>query len=561
MKKLPWFVFTFIFLCLASSSAWFALERIKNESLKTIKSSLQTVTTTTHEALNIWIKNRQNNIVEIAQDKTLISLTQQLLQIDYSPDKLELNNSTNTILNETRLFMKKKMKTHQDIGFFIISKNKINIASMRDSNLYETNVIFKKRPLFINRMLKGETLFVPPINSDVPLPMKDGSFADNLPTIFIGSPIYDHNKKLLGLLTLRIDPSSDFSRVTQLGRIGSTGETYAFDSEGMLITHSRFEQQLQNVGLVTSQGSSMLSIRITDPGGNMLNGYVSKKKRSELPLTVMAKSAVKGESGFNIEGYRDYRGVPVFGSWMWDSNLGFGLATEIDVEEALVPNYKTRNILILAVLSIALILFCGFLIWIIIEKQANSKLKKAFSKLEDIVEERTKELQLLSYQDGLTEIANRRRFDQSLELEWHRAMRHKEYLSLVMIDIDFFKLYNDNYGHAQGDNCLRTVAQLINKTSKRVTDTVARYGGEEFVVILPNTSLEQAKIFAEKCCQQIFEQNIKHQFTEVEGINRVTISLGVSSIIPSSTASSALFIEQTDLKLYLAKKNGRNRVE
>lgn len=561
MKKLPWFVFTFIFLCLASSSAWFALERIKNESLKTIKSSLQTVTTTTHEALNIWIKNRQNNIVEIAQDKTLISLTQQLLQIDYSPDKLELNNSTNTILNETRLFMKKKMKTHQDIGFFIISKNKINIASMRDSNLYETNVIFKKRPLFINRMLKGETLFVPPINSDVPLPMKDGSFADNLPTIFIGSPIYDHNKKLLGLLTLRIDPSSDFSRVTQLGRIGSTGETYAFDSEGMLITHSRFEQQLQNVGLVTSQGSSMLSIRITDPGGNMLNGYVSKKKRSELPLTVMAKSAVKGESGFNIEGYRDYRGVPVFGSWMWDSNLGFGLATEIDVEEALVPNYKTRNILILAVLSIALILFCGFLIWIIIEKQANSKLKKAFSKLEDIVEERTKELQLLSYQDGLTEIANRRRFDQSLELEWHRAMRHKEYLSLVMIDIDFFKLYNDNYGHAQGDNCLRTVAQLINKTSKRVTDIVARYGGEEFVVILPNTSLEQAKIFAEKCCQQIFEQNIKHQFTEVEGINRVTISLGVSSIIPSSTASSALFIEQTDLKLYLAKKNGRNRVE
>jgi len=562
MKKLPWFIFTFLFLLLVSCSAWFALERIKEESLKTIKNSLQAVTKTTRESLHIWIKNRQNNIVELAQDETLIQLTQKLLQANNDSAKnLEGSYFANNALQELRSFMKRKMKTHQDIGFFIISVNKINIGSMRDNNIYDTNVIFKKRPKFFNRMLKGETLFIPPINSDVPLQMKNGRFAENLPTIFIGSPIYDHNQDLIALLTLRIDPSSDFSRVAQLGRIGTSGETYAFDSKGLLVTQSRFEQQLQQIGLVALHDSSMLSIRIADPGGNMLKGYAPKVIREQLPLTEMAKSAVKGESGFNVDGYRDYRGVPVFGSWIWDSSLGFGLATEIDVEEALVSHYKTRNILILAVLSIVIVSLCGFLIWIKIEKQANDKLKKAFEKLEDIVEDRTKELKALSYQDGLTDIANRRKFEQSLDQEWHRAMRHQESLSLILIDIDYFKRYNDNYGHIQGDDCLKQVAQILSKISQRVTDIVARYGGEEFVVLLPCTSLEQAKVLAEKSRQQIVEQNIEHQFTKVDNINCVSISLGVSSITPSLESSPSLLVKQADLKLYLAKNNGRNKVE
>lgn len=562
MKKLPWFIFTFLFLILVSSSAWLALERIKEESLKTIKDSLQTVTNTTHEALHIWIRNRQSSIVDIAQDNTLILLTKKLLQAHNTPsNELESNEIVNIPLQKLRFFMKKKMATHQDIGFSIISPDKKNIASMRDNNLYGINVIFQKRPRFLKRMFEGETLFIPPINSEVPIKFKNGNLVDNLPTIFIGTPVYDDKQRIIALLTLRIDPSLDFTRVTQLGRIGLSGETYAFDSEGVLITNSRFEQQLQHIGLVASQDSSMLSIRISDPGGNMLDGYIPKVKRNQLPLTYMAESALKGENSFNVDGYRDYRGVPVFGSWIWDSSLGFGLATEIDVEEALAPNYKTRNILILAVLSIVLVLFSGFLIWIAIEKQANMKLKEAHIKLEAIVKERTKELQALSYQDSLTEIGNRRKFDQSLEVEWHRAMRHKDDLSLILIDIDFFKAYNDNYGHIQGDKCLKEVAQLIAKASERKTDIVARYGGEEFVVLLPSTSLKQAQAFAEKCRMQITNQNIEYLQTPLNSLKCVSISLGVSSIIPSLNESPLLLIKQADQKLYLAKENGRNRVE
>lgn len=287
---------------------------------RVIKNSLQTVTNTTHEALYIWIKNRQNHIIDIAHDETLILLTQKLLQANNdAKNTIDVSEVAKHTLLQLRNFMKKKVDTHQDIVFFIISADKVNIALMRDSNLYETNVIFQKRPLIFNRMLNGETLFIPPINSDVPLQLKNGSFEEGLAIIFIGPPIYDQNQHITALLTLRIDPSYDFSRVTQFGRIGDSGEAYAFDDTGMLLTNSRFEQQLQQIELIPSHGSSMLSFRVTDLGGNMLNGYIPKVKRSQLPLTLMAESAVKGESHYNLDDYRDYRdyrGVPVFGSWI-----------------------------------------------------------------------------------------------------------------------------------------------------------------------------------------------------------------------------------------------------
>jgi diguanylate cyclase (GGDEF)-like protein len=550
MKKLPWFIFTFLFLLLASAAAWFTLDRIKEESLKTIKNSLQTVTQITHETLHIWINNRQQDIVEISQADTFLLLTKRLLQAD----KNKQAKLVELTLNKLRVFMQQKMKVHQDIGFFIIAPNKINIASMRDTNLNEINVIFKKRPIFFERLFAGETLFIPPIHSDVPLLMANGELVKNLPTLFIGTPVYDENQNIIAVLTLRLDPSSDFTRLTQLGRIGSSGETYAFDKNALLITNSRFDKQLQDIGLLTVQEQAMLTIRIADPGGNILEGFKTQIPRHKLPLTVMAKSAIAGETSFNIDGYHDYRGVLVFGSWLWDSSLGFGLATEIDVAEALTSYYKIRNTLIMFVFATAIVFLCGFLIWLRIEKNA-------FTKLEDIVEERTKELQALSYKDGLTEISNRRMFDQSLEQEWHRAMRHRESLSLIMIDIDFFKAYNDNYGHLQGDHCLKQVAQLLASTSQRETDIIARYGGEEFAILLPNTNLEQALAFAEKCRINVLNKKISHGFTQVANIHSISISVGVSAITPVDELSIMSLIEKADAQLYLAKKQGRNRVE
>ncbi len=170
-----------------------------------------------------------------------------------------------------------------------------------------------------------------------------------------------------------------------------------------------------------------------------------------------------------------------------------------------------------------------------------------------------KELEQLSYQDGLTEIANRRMFDQTLNREWGRCQRYKQPLSLIMIDIDFFKQYNDHYGHLQGDECLKQVAQALSRVSKRSIDLIARYGGEEFVLLFPETNEKQAIKMAEQCCNAVFEQQIQHKPSTISNV--VTISVGVRTIIPSKDIQSSALVKFADELLYQAKKNGRNRIE
>jgi len=167
-------------------------------------------------------------------------------------------------------------------------------------------------------------------------------------------------------------------------------------------------------------------------------------------------------------------------------------------------------------------------------------------------------LQQLSSQDSLTGIANRRMFDQALSNEWNRALRNKETLSLIMIDIDYFKDYNDLYGHQKGDDCLRQVAASLSKVCKRAEDTVARYGGEEFVILLHGAALEQATELAEKCRTEMESLQLAHDQSKAGSV--VTISLGVSCLTPDAGVDPRELIESADKNLYLAKARGRNQV-
>jgi diguanylate cyclase (GGDEF)-like protein len=168
------------------------------------------------------------------------------------------------------------------------------------------------------------------------------------------------------------------------------------------------------------------------------------------------------------------------------------------------------------------------------------------------------ELTRLSSLDGLTGIANRRYFDDYLNSELNRAVRNGNKLSLVMLDIDFFKFYNDTYGHQEGDRCLQLVAKMLRETVKRPGDLVARYGGEEFVVVLPETGIEGAARVAENLRFNVANLNIEHRNSKVS--DHVTISLGVTSIIPAEASSPEELIAQADAALYHAKDTGRDRV-
>ncbi|MCL2752874.1 MAG: diguanylate cyclase [Defluviitaleaceae bacterium] len=164
------------------------------------------------------------------------------------------------------------------------------------------------------------------------------------------------------------------------------------------------------------------------------------------------------------------------------------------------------------------------------------------------------------FRDGLTGANNRRSFDQSIVREWSRAARNQEWLGMLMLDVDFFKKFNDTYGHLNGDICLKMVADVMRNTVKRGGDLVFRWGGEEFVVILPNTPLEGAVAVAEQ-----IRENIAKTPMHIDGEDVfVTISIGVDSIIPKAESRKAdfeNFYENIDKALYKAKSNGRNRVE
>lgn len=168
------------------------------------------------------------------------------------------------------------------------------------------------------------------------------------------------------------------------------------------------------------------------------------------------------------------------------------------------------------------------------------------------------ELQKLAALDGLTGIANRRRFDEALAIEWQRGQRDKAPLSLLLCDVDSFKLYNDNYGHLAGDLCLKKVAAVLTEHLKRPADLAARYGGEEFALILPDTELAGALSIAQACRRQLETLRLEHSLAAPLGL--VTMSIGAARLVPSPDSSVAQLIEQADQALYAAKRGGRNRV-
>jgi len=205
-----------------------------------------------------------------------------------------------------------------------------------------------------------------------------------------------------------------------------------------------------------------------------------------------------------------------------------------------------RNMLILSGCAVTLAAIIG--IMVILREASNTRRLR----------HHRDELAALSATDALTCLANRRRFDEFLSMEWARAMRSRTSISLIMIDIDHFKNFNDEYGHAAGDRCLRDVSEAMCTVIVRATDLLARYGGEEFACVLPETRAEHAQAIAEKLRTSVVTLSRKHE--KSSAADHVTVSVGVATLQPAPGDDIEELFELADSNLYRAKEQGRNRV-
>ena len=308
--------------------------------------------------------------------------------------QLEVPRNKNDLLKSTSLkglrefFLQNKDRFGQ-AGFFIVSPDFVNIASMGDKNIGSKNRIASQALDLLNRAFQGETVLVPPIWSDAQLISSSGNSADTVPTLFSL-----HQLKMIGVRSLQWSHARSIPHRILPGSFSwdgsvKSGETYAFDRYGKLLSESRFDEDLRKAGLLGEGEKSILSVSLRDPGGDLTKGFSPSVPRYQQPLTLLAEQATKGKPGLNVEGYRDYRGVPVYGAWLWDNKLGVLLATEIDQADALGPYFTARTV-ILTVLGITVLLALGSLgLALLIDVRANRALQKSHDELELRVEERT----------------------------------------------------------------------------------------------------------------------------------------------------------------------------
>lgn len=667
--------------------AWLTLREIKNTVQTDLEIALSSVLNSTSEEMHHWISGCLQHAEVWAGSPDMRKLIEAQLALPAESETMLASPA----LAQMRNFYRTYLKRYGFPDFFVISPEHISIASARDSNIGTRNFL-AERGEFLARVFGGQSTFIFPIQSDVPLPGDSGQLRENEPTMFVAAPVLDQKGLVIAALIFRIDPSQCLNRISKYGRVRKTGETYAFDSKGRFITRSSFENQLRETGLLKEGENSILTVEVRDPGGDLLKGFIPSLPRSQQPLTYMARQAVNGSSGNNLEGYRDYRGVTVAGMWKWDEELGFGVATEIELAEA-YETYKLIRLIMLSLLGLTVLFFFSLLgrlyrsrrealdqanratatknqlqkemgvrrnvekilreneeyiravvdsvmdgiittndtgeietfnptaekmfgyrdseivgenLSILLYDNYRERLEKQLEKygssgkapivgisqevegkskndstfpMELLISEMRlgdyrklvaitrditrhkkleKRLRLLSTQDGLTGIANRRLFDKTIEVEWSRAVRNSLPISLIMIDIDFFKNYNDSLGHQAGDDTLKKIAVTMQQNFRRPGDLVARYGGEEFAALLPETSPHGAEMLSERLRKEIEALKIPHPDSKISEF--VTISLGVAHLVPRRGSSHDILISLADKALYQAKRNGRNQV-
>lgn len=307
---------------------------IESTMKQNLASELQTLRNVETAMLQTWFKTQASNVETLANNS---QLRESVYNIIESADAVPQSSQHANLHELLQRDLAPAMSSHDYIGYFVTDKKKRILSSSSAALIGQDEV--PEYDDFLTQTLDGETVVSPPFPSVIIMKDEFGKARMGEPTMFACAPVLDANLQVIAALALQIRPEQEFTRILQIGRIGDSGETYAFDSEGVMVSNSRFDADLILLGLIPDQerARSILSVLVRDPQGDMTKGFRPQLRRAQLPLTRMAADATAGNTTVDVEGYRDYRGVPVVGAWTWLPKQGIGVATEVDVAEAFLP--------------------------------------------------------------------------------------------------------------------------------------------------------------------------------------------------------------------------------
>jgi len=334
---------------------------------------LTTVLRADVEALKLWMRIQEENAAVIAGDPVIRKLVLELL--DYArttggkPAQLDAAPQQMSLAAELKPWVDRQSYT----GFVVFDLDGLIIATDEDL-LLGRNAIMSDQRRFLEKALAGEPTVSHPFPSRIMLPGPDGVPIAGVPVMFVAAPVIGANDKPEAVVALRIDPALEFSQILGVAQPGATGETYAFNEQGVFLSRSRFDDQLKQVALLPDrpQAQSVLNVELRNPGVDLSSGARPALSRDQQPLTELAADAILrkpaiSDPGVNVDGYLDYRGVESVGAWAWLPEFDLGVATEMDLAEAYRPVYVLRFVFwvlfgllaALAALLLALTLLAG----------------------------------------------------------------------------------------------------------------------------------------------------------------------------------------------------------
>ena len=324
-------------------------DRMETVTRVELASRLTTLLYADIAALRLWFSQQEADAKSLAADvrieEAVVALTEIAKATNVSRELLINSAAAQTL----QAHIRPVLAAQRYLDYVVVGADKRVLAATNPQAI--TRRIPRGYDAFVDRALRGRALVSRPF-------LREGTISqgEEGPTMFVAAPVAPAGGKVVAVLALRMRPEERFSQIFSVARMGDSGEAYAFDRRGIMLTSSRFEYELKRLGLVPNEpeATAILNLRLLDPEVNLERGEQPKKTRKDMQLTKMAAAAVLGEDGADVDGYRNYRGVKVVGAWAWLPEYGMGIATEVSTEEAFQTLYMLRQAFLVLFLLLAL---------------------------------------------------------------------------------------------------------------------------------------------------------------------------------------------------------------